>query len=159
MIIGWVSGLALKFDKLSYLKEKEKYLGGGWKRKDPGLENNGQKEWNALSHDHSAAFFLKSYLCPRIASEDDEDDDDDETPVLLVSDRLSQLKPPSPPPPLTSAPDDAFRPNSKIYLFFFTLLLFDWFFYYWLTRGEVIQNRRKRSNPRLTNKSRTTSFV
>jgi hypothetical protein len=108
------------------LKEKEKYLGGGWKRKDPGLENNGQKEWNALSHDHSAAFFLKSYLFPRITSEDNEDDDDDGTPVLLVSDCLSQLKPPS--PPQTSAPDAAFRPKSKKFLFYFIFSSFiiDW---------------------------------
>jgi hypothetical protein len=70
-----------------------------------------------LSHDHSAAFFLKSYLFPRITSEDNEDDDDDGTPVLLVSDCLSQLKPPS--PPQTSAPDAAFRPKSKKFLFYF----------------------------------------
>jgi len=81
-----------------------------------------------LSHDHSAAFFLKSYLFPRITSEDNEDDDDDGTPVLLVSDCLSQLKPPSP-PPQTSGPDQtadaAFRLKSKNFYFIFSSFIID----------------------------------
>lgn len=76
------------------------YLGGGERRKDPGLENNGQKKLNVLSHDCSAFFALKNSLYPMITTGDD---DDGGRMELSVSDRISRLKPPSSPslPPAT----------------------------------------------------------
>lgn len=124
------------------------YLGGGEKRKDPGLENNGQKEGNAWSDEYSASLASTSSLYQLIKT----GDDDDKKMTLLVCDLLSQLKPPSPsslaPPSATAALCRPIKINNlllfsplSIFVLTFIIRFSDRFWEQQTSRGQKTENQ------------------